>query len=74
MKATVRPGARRMPLTPGLLPIAQMSIFDQMGEQYCAARKPTAWYKDIGWFAEATTLTTDPLKYRPADVGSDILG
>jgi hypothetical protein len=63
-----------MALTPGLLPIAQMSIFDQMDEQYCTARKPTAWYKDIGWFAEATTLPTDPLKYRPADVGSDILG
>jgi hypothetical protein len=74
MKATVRPEAWRMALMLGLLSIAQMGKFDQMGEQYCTVRKPTAWYKDIGWFAEATTLTTDPLKHRPADVGFDILG
>jgi hypothetical protein len=63
-----------MELTLGLLSIAQMSIFDQRGEQYWSARKPNAWYKDIGWFAEATTLPADPLKYRPAGVGSGILG
>jgi hypothetical protein len=61
-------------LTLGLLSIAQMSIFDQIGEQHCTETGTAAWYKDIGWFAETATLPTDPVKYRTADVGSDILG